>query len=150
MDKLAEYADALLGISLTSRQIDHFQRLTEVLLEWNRRMNLTAIVEPAEIVIKHYLDALTLTTVVPDFDNLQLIDVGTGAGFPGLALAIAFPDLSVTLLDSTTKKLRFIKHAGHDIGLRNVRTLHARAEDAGRQQEHRAAYDIAPWPGCRL
>ena len=142
MDKLAEYADALLGLSLSSGQIDQFQRLTKILLEWNRRMNLTAIVDPAEIVIKHYLDALTLTTVVPDFDDLRLIDVGAGAGFPGLALAIAFPGLTVTLLDSTAKKLRFIAHAGHDIGLSNISTLHARAEDAGRSSEHRETYDI--------
>ena len=142
MDKLAEYADALLGLSLSSGQIDQFQRLTKILLEWNRRMNLTAIVDPAEIVIKHYLDALTLKTVVPDFDDLRLIDVGAGAGFPGLALAIAFPGVSVTLLDSTAKKLRFITHAGQDIGLSNISTLHARAEDAGRSSEHRETYDI--------
>lgn len=142
MDKLAEYADTLLGLSLSPEQIDQFQHLTEVLLEWNRRMNLTAIVDPAEIVIKHYLDALTLTTVVPDFDNLQMIDVGTGAGFPGLALAIAFPGLSVTLLDSTAKKLRFITQAGHELALNNIRTVHARAEDAGRHPHHRAVYDL--------
>ncbi len=142
MDKLAEYADALLGLSLAPEQVDQFRRLTELLLEWNRRMNLTAIVVPAEIAVKHYLDALTLTTVVPSFDDLKMIDVGAGAGFPGLALAIAFPGLSVTLLDSTAKKLRFITHAGNDIGLQNIRTVHARAEDAGRQLQHRGTYDI--------
>ena len=142
MDKLADYADSLLGLRLSSGQIDRFQHLAQLLLEWNRRMNLTAIVDPAEIVIKHFLDSLTVTTVVLRFDDLQLIDVGSGAGFPGLTLAIAFPGLSVTLLDSTAKKLRFIAHAGHELGLSNIKTLHARAEDAGRNPEHRASYDI--------
>ena len=114
-----------------------------MLLDWNQRMNLTSITAPKDIVIKHFLDSLTLTTVVSQFDGLRLIDVGTGAGFPGLALAIAFPALEVTLLDSTGKKLRFIDSVGRELQLKNVRTLHARAEDAGRDKGHRASYDIA-------
>ena len=105
-------------------------------------MNLTSITDPADIDIKHYLDSLSLVTVVPAFDGLRLIDVGAGAGFPGLALAIVFPGLKVTLLDSTGKKLRFIDHVAVELGLKNVRTLHARAEDAGRDRRHRASYDI--------
>ena len=114
-----------------------------MLLDWNQRMNLTSITAPKDIVVKHFLDSLTLTTVVSQFDGLRLIDVGTGAGFPGLALAIAFPALEVTLLDSTGKKLRFIDSVGRELQLKNVRTLHARAEDAGRDKGHRASYDIA-------
>lgn len=114
-----------------------------MLLYWNQRMNLTSITAPKDIVVKHFLDSLTLTTVVSQFDGLRLIDVGTGAGFPGLALAIAFPALEVTLLDSTAKKLRFIESVGRELQLKNVRTMHARAEDAGRDKGHRASYDIA-------
>ena len=105
-------------------------------------MNLTAITDPAEIAIKHYLDALTIGSVVPRFDGLRLIDVGTGAGFPGLPLAIAHPQLQLTLMDSTAKKLRFIDEAADTLGLKNIRSLHARAEDAGRERFQRETYAI--------
>lgn len=138
----AKRAAAQLDIELSGEQLLKFERLTQLLLTWNERMNLTAITDPAEITVKHYLDALTIKRALPQFDGLRLIDVGAGAGFPGLPLAIAFPRLQATLMDSTAKKLRFIDHAAESLGLDNVRTLHARAEDAGRDQRHRQAYDI--------
>ena len=138
----ATYASSLLGINLSGEQIRTFERLTQLLLTWNERMNLTAITDPAEIAIKHYLDALTLKRVMLQFDGLHLIDVGAGAGFPGLPLAIAFPRLQATLMDSTAKKLRFINEVAKSLGLDNVHTLQARAEDAGRDRAHREAYDI--------
>ena len=143
MTTLSAFAKSLFDIELSAEQLERFAGLTRLLLDWNQRMNLTGITDPAEIVIKHYLDSLTLLRVVPRFDGLRLIDVGTGAGFPGLALAIVFPRLQVTLMDSTGKKLRFIEHVGDALGLDNIRTLHARAEDAGRHKSlHREAYDI--------
>ena len=135
-------AASLLDLRLSTAQIQQFHQLSELLLAWNRRMNLTAIQDPAAIAVKHYLDSLTLAKVIPCFAGRRLIDVGTGAGFPGLALAIVFPRLRVTLLDSTAKKLRFIDQAGQALGLENIRTLHIRAEDAGRHPKHRGAYDI--------
>lgn len=133
---------ALLGFELSESQIRQFDALTELLLDWNQRMNLTGITDPAQIAVKHYLDSLSLAKIVPRFDALRLIDVGAGAGFPGLPLAIVFPRLQATLLDSTRKKLRFIEHASAELGLANVSAVHARAEDAGRSNSHRERYDI--------
>lgn len=142
MPSLAHYAKHHLNLDLSEQQIAQFHQLTNELLEWNQRMNLTAIKDPDEIMIKHHLDSLTLTKVIHQFDGLQMIDVGTGAGFPGLALAIAFPKLHVTFLDSTGKKLKFIEHIKQALGLDNIETLHARAEDVGRDKHYREAYDI--------
>ena len=142
MAVLEKQTQSLLGFDLLPAQVQKFDQLSGLLLDWNQRMNLTAIKDPAAIAIKHYLDSLTLVQVIPCFEGRRLIDVGAGAGFPGLALAIAFPNLHVTLLDSTAKKLRFIDRAGQALGLENIRTLHARAEDAGRHPDHRGGYDI--------
>jgi len=142
MPTLAEYAKDLFKLELSTEQVQQFERLTEELIDWNQRMNLTAIIEPDDILIKHYLDSLTLTQVIHQFDGMKMIDVGTGGGFPGLALAITFPKLHVTFMDSTGKKLKFIDHVGGVLKLKNISTLHSRAEDAGRDRKHREAYDI--------
>jgi len=139
---LAQLAGEWLGIELSARQAGQFSALTQLLLEWNARINLTGITQPDEIVVKHYLDSLSLRRVVPQFDGQRLLDVGTGAGFPGLALAIAFPRLRLTLLDATAKKLRFIEHAAAALGLRNVGTVHGRAEELARQPQHRERYQM--------
>lgn len=143
LSSFTTYAKSLLGIKLSGRQIVQFERLTELLLTWNARINLTAIADPPELAIKHYLDALTLGRVLPTIEGRRLIDIGAGAGFPGLPLAIAFPRLQLTLMDSTAKKLRFIDEVADKLELDNLRTLHARAEDAGQDQVHREAYDFA-------
>ncbi len=141
MKTLAEYASSL-NLLLSARQLEQFQLFSDMLLDWNQRMNLTSITAPSEIVVKHFLDSLTLKTVILQFDGLRLIDVGTGAGLPGLALAIAFPTLEVTLLDATAKKLRFVEAVSKELRLLNVQTMHARAENAGSDNGHRERYDI--------
>ena len=142
IDELASHAKSLLGIALSDAQLSQFRQLTALLLNWNARLNLTRITDPAEIAIKHYLDSLTLLSVLPEIKRERLLDVGTGAGFPGLPVAIALPQLRLTLLDSTAKKLRFVEAAGEALGLDNIRVLHARAEDAGRNDTQRGTYDF--------
>lgn len=131
-----------LGVPLSDAALERFGRYAALLVDWNTRMNLTAITDPEAIVIKHFLDSLTLLAALPLEAGTSLIDVGTGAGFPGLALKIARPDLELTLLDATRKKLQFLEAVLADIGL-EARCVHARAEAAGRDAAHRERYAVA-------
>lgn len=141
-ERFAEDAADLFGITLTPEQVAQFAALQQELLAWNVHTNLTAIVDPEGVRVRHYLDSLSVVRAVPMRDTLRLIDVGTGAGFPGLPLAIAFPGVSVTLLEATGKKIAFLDHVIQTLGLTNARTLHARAEEAGHISHHRARYDL--------
>ena len=139
---LAARADEA-GIPLTAEQIGQFLVYHEMLLDWNTRMNLTALTAPEDVAVKHIIDSLTAYDAAL-FDGARtLIDVGTGAGLPGIPLAVYAPHLTVTLLDSLNKRVRFLTEVTAAMGLPNVRCIHARAEEAARTAEHRAAYDIA-------
>ena len=130
------------GIPLTAEQIGQFSVYHEMLLDWNTRMNLTALTAPEDVAVKHIIDSLTAYDAAL-FDGARtLIDVGTGAGLPGIPLAVYVPHLTVTLLDSLNKRVRFLTEVTAAMGLPNVRCIHARAEEAARTAEHRAAYDI--------
>lgn len=130
------------GIPLTAEQIGQFSVYHEMLLDWNTRMNLTALTTPEDVAVKHIIDSLTAYDAAL-FDGARtLIDVGTGAGLPGIPLAVYAPHLTVTLLDSLNKRVRFLTEVTAAMGLPNVRCIHARAEEAARTAEHRAAYDI--------
>jgi len=131
-----------LGIELTDTQISQLDRFASLLVETNESLNLTRITEPAEIVTGHYLDSLTCLAAYDIPHGARVIDIGTGAGFPGIPIKIARPDIDLTLLDSSRKKLKFIEAAAAEIGI-DVTLLHARAEEAGRDPAHRDAYDIA-------
>lgn len=131
------------GISLTAEQIGQFSVYHEMLLDWNTRMNLTALTAPEDVAVKHIIDSLTAYDAALFDGAWTLIDVGTGAGLPGIPLAVYAPHLTVTLLDSLNKRVRFLTEVTAAMGLPNVRCIHARAEEAARTAEHRAAYDIA-------
>jgi 16S rRNA (guanine527-N7)-methyltransferase len=143
MKSLADTAKEHFDITLGASQVDALAFYQAQLLDWNaNRMNLTAITEPEAVQIRHFLDSMSIVQVMGFDEGDRLIDVGTGAGFPGLVLAIVFPQLDVTLLDSTKKKLGFLDFVIGELGLKNVRTLHMRAEEAGKSKKHREQYDI--------
>jgi 16S rRNA (guanine527-N7)-methyltransferase len=131
-----------LGVDLTAEQLDRFARFAARLIDWNGRFNLTAIVELRDIVIKHFLDSLSVLTVLPPTAK-RVIDVGAGAGLPGLALKIARPDLALTLLDATRKKCDFLEAVVTELNLSAVLVWNARAEGAAHDPAHRASYDVA-------
>jgi len=134
-----------LNLTFTSAQLDAFETYSRELIGWNQNVNLTRIVEPDEIAVKHFLDSLSVVQALPKNlpPTFSLIDVGTGPGFPGLPLKIALPNIRLTLLESVGKKTKFLQHIVDMLQLKNVFVLNARAEEAGRQATRREQYSVA-------
>lgn len=135
-------AAAEMGITLSDGQLNQFDRFFIELTGWNQRINLTRITERDDVIRKHFLDSLTVLRAVPNLPA-RVVDVGTGAGFPGLALKIAHPDIRLTLVESVGKKTVFLHHIIKTLELRNVTVLNARAEKVGRMPAHREKYGLA-------
>lgn len=133
------------GIDLTPTQQEQFEKYFRLLVEWNEKFNLTAITEYTQVQLKHFLDSLSAAPILQKAGvmNKALMDVGAGAGFPGMPLAIAFPDLRVTLLEATGKKVRFLDQLARELGLENVTSVHARAEEYAHDPRERAHFDFA-------
>jgi len=131
------------GLSLTEEQFQQFDRYATLLLEWNTRMNLTALTEPRDVAVKHMIDSLTAYDAAIFAGRPAVLDVGTGAGFPGLPLKIFVPQIHLTLMDSLAKRVSFLEAVVHELGLDGVRCIHARAEEAARDKAHRERYDLA-------
>lgn len=138
---LARYCREL-GVTLSEAQIGQFKEYYELLTEWNSFMNLTAITELSEVVQKHFTDSLALIKAGDLSGTKRIMDVGTGAGFPGLPLKIAFPELEVVLLDSLNKRVKFLNEVIAKLGLKGITAIHGRAEDYAKQGEYREQFDF--------
>lgn len=141
--KLMELKARQYGIILNDRQLEQFNIYYELLLEWNKKINLTAITEPEEVAVKHMVDSLSAwdESLLPA--DARAIDVGTGAGFPSIPLKIMLPDLKLTLLDSLNKRIKFLQLVTDALGLKDVELVHGRAEEVARQKKYREKYTIA-------
>src|SRR5690625_4742868 len=130
------------GIQLTDKQLKQFDLYYDLLIDWNKKVNLTAITEKKEVYLKHFFDSITPSFYI-DFEQVKTVcDIGAGAGFPSIPLKICFPHLHITIVDSLNKRINFLEQLIDTLDLNHIQLVHGRAEDIGQQKEHRAYYDL--------
>ena len=139
-DLMIDYGKEI-HIVFTEEQLQKFYQYMNLLIEWNKKINLTAIVAPKEIILKHFIDSLTIIKYIDK--SKTVIDIGTGAGFPGIPIKIVRPDLKVTLLDSLNKRINFLHEVIKELGLENITAVHARIEEYAKNRQYREKYDVA-------
>lgn len=132
---------AQLGINISDDQVEKFSIYGDLLLEWNKFMNLTAVCEEREVIIKHFVDSITIVPYIDRLESKNVADIGTGAGFPGIPLKIMRPEVEVVLLDSLGKRVNFLNTVINELGLKGITAIHARAEDGGRDKKLREKFD---------
>ena len=138
--EMLEKSDKI-GIVLNEKQLNQFYEYMNLLLDWNEKINLTAITEPEEIILKHFIDSLTIAKYIKKGESL--VDVGTGAGFPGIPLKIYREDISIMLLDSLNKRINFLNDVIERLDLKDITTIHSRVEEFGKNKKYREKFDIA-------
>ncbi len=139
-DLMIDYGKEI-NIVFTEEQLQKFYQYMNLLIEWNEKINLTAIVEPKEIILKHFIDSLTIIKYIEP--NKSVIDIGTGAGFPGIPVKIMREDLDITLLDSLNKRIHFLNEVIQKLELKNITAIHARIEEFAKNKQYREAFDVA-------
>ena len=139
-NKIIELSNKI-NVEITDEQISKYYEYMNLLLEWNEKINLTAITKEDEIILKHFIDSMTVIKYIEK--NSEIIDVGTGAGFPGIPIAIMRKDTNLTLLDSLNKRVNFLNEVSYNLNLKNIKNIHGRAEDFGQNKNERENYDIA-------
>ena len=139
-DKLKEISKQI-DINLNEKQLEQFKKYMDLLLEWNEKINLTAITEEDEVILKHFVDSMTVLKYIDN--GASIVDVGTGAGFPGIPVSIAKDSVNVILVDSLNKRINFLQEVISQIDLKNIKAIHSRAEEFGQNKEHREKYDIS-------
>lgn len=142
MERLERFLTERFGEKRAAKLAERYRKYMEMTLEWNEKVNLTSIKDPAEFVEKHYLDSLSLVDSYEMGDAETVIDIGTGGGFPGIPLAIFFPEKKFTLVDSLDKRVRIVQEMADEIGLKNVRVIHGRAEELGQSKQYREKFDV--------
>lgn len=141
MNGLKEDA-VIFGIHLSDEQLSQFYNYYQMLIEWNEKINLTAITDFDEVIKKHFLDSLAIGRIIDQNENVSILDIGTGAGFPGIPIKIAFPNTNITLMDSLNKRVKFLNEVINTLELKKIEAIHGRAEDFSKKGMLRENFDI--------